>query len=433
MAEYPVLPTDYDKIDWAEGGTYSVTDPGGAKRLSGWQPENEPVPGPGEIIPAPQSNWLQQLVGRMLTYFLAGAIRMFSDIHEALDAGLVYPQVCLINPGMARGTNIFDVAGAATSGTAILPASICTDGRRCYYIGGTGPEAILAVAPADGATIWEEDPSGGASEMTACCTDGLFLYYTTGSPAMAGLRSLYCVDGASGPTGGAAYSALAIATNGSVAVMIAGAIVTMFTAVQTAPTQYGTQPNLGANASCLAIDADTVYIGGARNTYDVWAYNLADMTLKWGATIAASATNIPRAIFTDGDFVWVATDLQTSVNLVIINRVTGAIVFEGAVSNEDLNGLCGDDQYLYASNVTSDDIYILRKTIPDAAADIIVGKLTTSRTVACCDGISIYSYQSSTGNLTRDLMGRSATHFQIAETDNPDRRPFHHVAIPAGR
>ena len=373
-------------------------------------------------------------------------LAVYGDIYEGMDAydqlvtdagGAPTANPCFtVSPGLARGTAIFDIAGTASTGVAVNSSTICTDGRRVYYVGGAGNIRIVSSSPADGAELWETTPTAA---VVSTCTDGEYVYYDTVAAAPGGLQKRSCVDGSAGTAGGTEYGAALLATNGTYAVMAnsdAGAgILTQFTAIQTIPVQHVTQPDTATTLSCICVDSDTVYVGGIRaGAVDVWAYNLSDMTAKWTAGFAAGVSSVPRAICTDGDFVYVGTDVADGINFAVLECATGSIAREIQVGvAENADGVCCDDERIYLSNNTANDVYVISKRAASfAAAGVgqVIEVLATTRDVKCCDGVSIYSYQPATGNLTRDLMGRPAKRFQIVDTDDPDRRPFHHVAIP---
>jgi hypothetical protein len=434
MSEIPTLPSEADKLDWAEGpGEYTVTDPGSSKRTVGWKPKDEPTPGPGDIVPAVNFNWLQRTVGRMLEYFLAGSTRNFEDIHEAFDAGIdTVNQTFRITPGLARGTNIFNTAGQATGSSLILDRTICTDGRRIYYAGGAGSQYILGVKTSDGTKIWED--ALGSGSTTGLCTDGKFVY---ASGTVLTPQRFDCIDGTQDSPSGPTETAIDyLATNGSYLVGAnsnAGAgYVTFFSGIQGTMVEDG-QVNTeggGGTLTCICVDNDTVYVGGNRNNgYDVWAYNLSDRSLKW-RTALTSASHIPRAIATDGNLVYIATDYASPDNFFAMNSQNGELSIAHQVGPaEDLDGVCVDDRYIMVSNATSNDIIILDKLF---SYQQWVEIIPTSRDIKCCDGISVIGEDSGTGYLTRDLIGRPGKVFQVVADNDPHRRPFHHVAIPAG-
>ena len=374
-------------------------------------------------------------------------LAVYGDIYEGMDAydqlvtdagGAPTANPCFtVSPGLARGTNIFDVAGTASGGAAITGSTICTDGRRVYYTGGAPTTQIVATNSVDGSELWEITPGNLVSGI---CVDGSYLYYNTNAVGDPGLHRVDAVDGTNLASGGAEYTGSLMAANGEYCCMancISGIdAITFFSGIQGAIAEDGTVSIGGAaDLKCICMDNDTVYVGGVRNGgIDVWAYTLSTRAAKWTAGFAAGATSVPRAICTDGDFVYVGTDVANGINFAVIECATGAIVRElqiGAAENAD--GVCCDDERIYLSNNTANDVYVISKRAASfAAAGVgqVIEVLATTRDVRCCDGVSIYSYQPTTSHLTRDLIGRPAKRFQIVDTDDPDRRPFHHVAIP---
>jgi outer membrane protein assembly factor BamB len=334
-----------------------------------------------------------------------------------------------------RLQQLFNVAGSAATGGS--PFSICTDGEQIYYICGSIGQVMIAASPVDGAEVWEA--SGGLTQPSAICADGNYLYANDTNAGQPGLRKLDRDTGTAVSSGGTEYSCDVLRTNGVYAVGISpfssSSKLVFWTvgAGAAAPTETGTQTITPLNG--LAIDADSVYVGGTRSTYDVWAWDLAARTNNWQITLPVTTAPTVAAITADGDCVYVATERKTlsaggSASVFCLDRVNGSLLWTYDIpATTDAAELAVDDRYLYVRD-SDDDLHMLRLRFPEPTLVAIAADWNEVQ----CDGVSVIGTDATTTtNFMRHMVGGPSKTYMRAEGDDPTRRPMPGLlAVPTG-
>lgn len=184
MSEHNPIPTDVEDFNWAYAATpYTTTKPDAAKREIGWQPKDESPPGvgnpgtPGEIIPAAINNWLLKAAGEAKDWLHEKIVRTFAEVHEAVTAGLLYPQTFrLYTPGSELRAQMGIGSFTTVAGSSYDIADMITDGCKvfalmqdAYALG----KAVIAIHPdVPGTALW----TWSATNTKLICCDGRYVY-----------------------------------------------------------------------------------------------------------------------------------------------------------------------------------------------------------------------------------------------------------------
>jgi hypothetical protein len=437
MAERAPIPTDADKVSWAEGGgAYPSGDPGAPKRSSGWQPKDNPVPGPGEVIPAEGHNFKWRVSGQMDEWIRDTIVREWRDVWEGIaqtdSAGIVFRVVPA--PGTTPGTMYSRLQAAwstaSTAATGGNPVEIKTDGEQIYYIAGSANQSLIAASPPAGAEVWES--SGIVIQFAALAVDGAAVYAMSTNAAEPGLFVINRTTGAQTANAGTEYACDFADANGvywcgaNGTVGGAGSLVFFTTA---GPSQTGIVVPFLANATDLCLDDSTVFIVGPRNVDDVFAYTLSTRALLWSVKVDANAFTV-NAICTDGDFIYVGTDSAAlaaggNASIFCLNKSNGAVLW--TIDHSDVDELAVDDRYLYAVD-SSNNLQMIRLRAPVPA---IVGTATNFGTSIACDGYAVYGNDSFTvTNFRKVWCGGAAKEFMLVHPADTSRRPFFNLAVP---
>jgi hypothetical protein len=437
MSERVTQPSEASKTNWASGGSaYSNNDPGTGKRDVGFQPKDEPVPGPGEIIPAETHNFLWRLGMEMISWLRDYQIREWADVHEGVG-GATYPEMFRVISGTSPPmptmlAQIFSASSSAATGGS--PAYICLDGEQIYYLSGSSLEVLIAASPADGSEIWEA-AHGFTTFPFGLCADGNYLY-ATGDSSNPGLTKINRSTGAVVSSGGTSYNPFpgAVATNGVYAVAgrnqasNGNLVFYLVNTGTTAPTETGVA-SPGNAILAVALDYDAAYCGGTRSTYDVWSYSLSTRANNWQVTLPTSTAPQVEAIVADGDSVYVGTDNVAlsaggAASIFCLERVSGALRWTRDLN--DIVDLAVDDEYLYAIN-TSDEMYVIHLR---SSVATVVSLLTDVDTVVA-DGISVVCNDATTAtDFQRNRTAVKNKLFQRADGADPNRKPAHLLAVP---
>lgn len=439
MSERNEIPTEADALNWASDNvTYSSSDPGAPKRLVGFQPLNEPVPGPGEVIPAEDHNWLWKKCMEFLTWNKNGTTRQWRDLYDAIDAATVGDVFRIVIPlgspptMYARLTQLWKTT--STAGTVGDPFQVITDGEQIYYIAGSLNQSLLAAHLATGAEIWET--SAGITQFACVAADGAWVYVQAAAPGEPGLHVRDRTDGSNDRTGGAEHNCTRLVANGAFVVGVNGTIggpgsVTFWT--PTTPTETGTVVPGAAAPVTVAIDSDQCYVGGTRDAgNDIFARTLSSRAVVWDVPIDGNDPSPINAICADGDFVYVGCDsfaVAAGGNRAIfcLDRFTGDVLW--SLGGNDIDYLAVDDRYLYAVD-NGNILYMihLRGAEPGYLTAVAnVGSVMPGS----CDGISIVATDSATSTDFRRIMaGGASKEFMRAHGSDPNRRPFFTLAVP---
>jgi hypothetical protein len=377
----------------------------------------------------------------MLSWVRDFVAREWSDVAEGI-AETTASQLFRVYPPAAgmyeRAVELFNVATtASTGGNATY---IRTDGEQIYYVGGSPPQLIIAADPADGSELWESSPAV-ASAHRNICTDGGFVYSVTTGGAPAGLLRYSRSTGAYDTNGGTDYNNTVLVTNGEYCIGVDGSVagagkITFWSGIQGTITQAASYYDTTSAGLIAAAIGDTqCYVGGTRATYDVWCVRLSDRATRWRTTLATTIAPTVRGIATDGDHVFVATDLVAltaggSANLFVLNKQNGTVQWNASLAGGgDLrNGIAVDDRYLYVcDNAGTTGCYIYRVRAPTL---VLVGQITGLNDPVL-DGVSVTGQNDS--DLTKFrrhwMLGATKTFMRAASSD-PNRRPFFTLAVP---
>ncbi len=442
MTERVTIPSEAGSCNWAsDESTYSSSDPGAGKRLTGFKPKDEPSPGPGETIPASDHNWLWKIGMYMLSWLRDTIQREFSVIEEGITDITAISRLFWVYPpttGMdARGAAIFtNVTGSATGGGAVK--DLCTDGEQIYYINGASSHYLVAARNSDGSEIWENDPY--SKGFSALCTDGGYLYGITTDSGTAGLRRLSRSDGTHSSSAGTRYGCTEVRANGQFAAAVAptgnlGDVV-VWSSIQATMAEDGVYATGSAQLKDIAIDNENCYVIGTRNVQDVWAVKLSNRTLAWSTQIQTASPAVARCVATDGNAVYVGIERDTiggvNANVVVLDRCNGQQIYTLDVyvsTTPDIARIAVDDEYLYCQD--SNGVLTVLKL--DVAVPYEVLRISdTFRPVV--DGVSVISRENiSSTEFQRHNMLNASKLFMRCASDDENRRPFHTLAVPVTR
>ncbi len=449
MSERIPAPTEIASTNWnSNGTTYPSTDPGGAKRATGFKPDNvPPASGDGEIVTANDQNWLHGLAMQMHTWAKQFVPREWEELSEGIANASVVRQLLRVVPPSSgirsRLATMYTQTSVAT-GTG-SPKSIATTGLEVFYIAGTANRYIVSVSPVDGqdgagggVPLWEINPHG-AADVTALTTDGMYVYYIL-SATVTGLQRVDTLTGGNLTAAGAKVNHNKLRANGFHVVGITGAGVVDSWTASTMADNWTANPTSGLGG--VATDEESTYVGGTRNTNDVWAYTNTAGGAVWSVTLDANAPTV-RDIAADGDFVYVATDSFAIAaggnrDIFCLERVSGAVLWSMDLG-VNITQITVDDEYIYALDSAADQLYMIRKGQNGAAPGDgpAVVKIKTNVGAAfndtlSCDGTGLYAVD---GTTATDLIrisngGVTKTYMRVSGQDSR-RRPFQTtLAVP---
>jgi hypothetical protein len=437
MAERVPIPSEAAKCNWnSDGVTYPSTDPGAPKRLTGFQPKDVPVPGPGEAIPANDHNWLWKTIMEMTSWSRDFITREWRDVHEGISqttsAALIFRVVPPLGAPFANYARYqTGWSAASTAATGGNPTEVKTDGEQIYYIAGSVAQSLIAASPVAGAEIWE---SGVVIQFGSVAVDGAAVYTFSTNAGEPGLFILDRTTGTQTGNTGAEYACTKSVSNGvyccGVNGTVGGAGSLVFYLIAT-PLETGTVIPLAAAINGLAIDNDQVYVGGTRNVNDVFAYTLSSRASAWSTTLPTTIAPTVNSIAADGDCVYVATDNVAltaggNASIFCLERVSGAVLWTMDLFNIDILSI--DDRYLHAVR-DNNTVYMikLRAPVPSVVASVTgFGLLSIDS-----DGYALYGSDSGTpANFRKVWVGGAAKTYQITGVNDPNRRPFHKMAVP---
>ena len=428
---------DVSKAFWATQASppgFGRIEPAGAKKLAGYDPGNPPVT-PGEIPTGTDHNWLFGFWTDILQWLDGSHTREFSDIAEAIAATAAPQLIRVGEPGAgnrAIGEQVYSRVPAGF--TQINDAA--SDGERAYYLDAGGD--IEAVTVDDGVQVWQVTP-GNVTDLALACA-GNFIYLG-GVLAVPGIVSLNRDTGAATAPDGAStqYAFHDLATNG---VWIVGGgpssaqtFAFLYDAAFSPPIEVLPGINHGAAVEAVAIDAVNFYFGGTRSAgVDVRAHDLVTRAQVWAVAIKVGLAPVINSIATDGELVYVGTDRVASgagfANLFILQATDGTVIATADVQvggTVDVVQVSVDQGTIYASIGTPDfGVVALRLGGPVIYQVAYIGTL---RTCFDADGVGIIAEGGGTSVERYFVMDRPVT-FQRALSTDPNRRPFHKLAIP---
>jgi hypothetical protein len=443
MTERVTQPSEASKTNWADGGSaYSNADPGSGKRAVGFQPKDEPTPGPGEIIPAETHNFLWRLGMEMISWLRDYQIREWSDLAEgiaATSAGEMFRVAPSGTAMTARGAQIFNVSGTGTGSTNV--SEICTDGEQIYYTNGG---YMIAADPADGSEIWENNDTAVVT-FPALCTDGFYVY-AMGDTNDRGIHQCERATGDVVDSAGTDYDCNKIVTNGYYIVGIDAnsftGYVTFWSNIQSASiAQDGRYDTSSPGLQDVCIDQDQCYVtGNPVSSNSVWAMNLSTRALAWAAVLpTTSAPTLLTSICCDGNRVYVAgsrTALTAggSANLFCLDRITGNTLWTMDLVDSGLNnrsasfGAATDGRYLFVYLATAEELAVV--DLHGGPAQ--VGFIADAR-YPICDGVSVIGNSDVGTQLKRSRWIDAVRTFRRTAGTDTNRRVFYTLAVPADR
>ena len=409
------------------------TEPTEGKKDDGW-----PV---DALVPSTELNWQWAKRYDFINWLQQVAIREFSTLEEAIAATSVPDTFRVHAPeagNEARAATAFNRSGSG-SGSVI---DLVADGERIYY---AQAGEVYAANPADGTDHgdWSTNPYDPAlaGNVTALACDGRYLYICYIYNATASWHEVHTVNLATGvglastdQIGTSDY--IAARANGAYFVALSSSKIIVYSVGAVGVLTYQGTSDHGAALAAVAIDDMYAYIGGTQGTgsFDVRRVKLSDQVASWSIALPTTSAPSINAIWTDGDLIYVATDLVTttaawgsvSASIFALNKLTGATVWVNSSLATDIDWLAGDDRWLYATTAPAGyDCYALDKWtgIPVWLAPDTVALIA--------DGISVIGHDGST-EFRRVWRGAPTRIYQRADGEDVNRRPFFNLAIPMG-
>ncbi len=443
MSERSVQPTDAAKVGWRTSGSgQPISEPAGSKRADGWAYK--------EILPADEHNWQINLNGALHLWLQGFVNREWSELPEAIAATSPPQHFWVHQPSGGQhflNTEIFNLKPASFSGTI---RGIASDGQRIYGIDSSNN--LVAIDPTDGSELWNVTTVNTSAQFArpiAC--DGLNVYLS-GNVTSKGLVRYDPTDGSEDGRAGTMYAASHIAANGEYALLAGGtgfpSRLYFYDTLGGTPNEIG-YVNLGSGETVrgLAIDREYAFVAYQNTSPDaseIKCYKLSDQTLVWTfdlTPIVDESDARINDIWADGEFLYVATEYLTHtadaspVNLFVLGRAIGDEVEywnaqPSSGATNDLLKVTGDGHHLFVTYDGSPD-GVLALALRGLAMNLLWtgGDLE----VYDSDGISVIGLET-TGNKVRRLRSADqAVLFQRANPDDPNRRPFHNLAIPVVR
>jgi len=432
MTERIPEPADFGEVGWRTNGASpnAATDPGASLRADGWPVDA--VPGSDEF------NFIQRVLGQSLEEWLALFVpREWATLAEGIGETAAISQLFRVFAPvagiLARGAQIFSVAGTATGNTDVKQPR--TDGEQIYYFGGTSDGRIVAANPETGAELWEV---GTPSNTSAIEVDGLNGYFVTNNAGNVGIRKFALSTGfIDGVSAGAEYAYTLLRSNGEFLIGIRPnsgvGVVGFYSNLGGLIAEDGTVDTTSAGLLGACVDAEWGYVGGAQSaTKEIWCYKLSTRALVWDLHLPTVAPATVAALATDGDTLYAVTDQQTltaggTASLYAIDRLSGNILWTAdPFGAAPLTAVVVDDRYLYVSDNTPTTLaYRLRDAGPTPPPAFGVAAFQP----AACDGASVIGNGSST-LLERHTVGGATKTYMRAGGDDPNRRPFFNLAVP---
>lgn len=416
MTERNVIPATAVKIEWNTNPTHASTDPA-SQRAAGWDVDE--IPGSDEF------NFIQTMIGDFFVWLRACLAREWTEVSEGIAATSYRDLFRVVPPtaGIAdRGAAKFHVQSTATGIGNVY--QLRTDGEQLYYIAGTGQAYLVIASPVDGSAL-DDIAIGFAPTALAC--DGLAIYLG-GNAGNPGLRK-YDREGGFLAAGGTEFGHNEIASNGVYAIGALQATnpnrITFWTVAT--PTEEG-QANDTGPVLCVAIDADQGYTARVGN---VLAWTLSTRANAWGSIIPTTTDATPVAIAADGDYVYIVTDLKTLIaggvaNLYCYSRHDGSLRWTLNVDAADLIDVAVDDRYLWVV-ASGGLLYQIRL----GSQPGVVGRVAPAARVVT-DGVHLYGTSGTDAAYLYGIhAGEPTKLFMRATGNDPNRRPFFNLAIPA--
>lgn len=415
----PSRPGEADEITWGESGSPEQhTKPTGTMP-DGWVNAQQ--------HPYDEENWLNRAMIRVIKWMSAAYVREFSTLSEGIDE-VAAPRCFRVHPPAAgeraRLAQVFDTEG---TGGAVSVTAVCTDGERIYYAQG---DTVYATSPASLTDDWSFTPVSGVN-VVDLWTDGRWVYALVTYDASG--DEIWSIDC---ETGGEVYYSTALASptgtairaNGEYLTILQGNYCRVYNGLSGTPSYQG-QADHTAAINALAMDAARAYIGGTQGTdsKDVRGITLSTQSAVWSVALPTTATPTVNAIATDGEYVYVGTNLVAvtggNAQLFCLSAWKGLHVWTMPDESTNINRVAVDDRYVYASEDSgTPSVYVVDKRTGE------VVDWYNGLSARDCDGLSVCGANGN--NVQRRWRGNASREFMRAAGADPNRRPFHKLAIP---
>lgn len=419
-------------LDWAElaaGGR--VVEPAPASRNPGWVLNQEP--------PSNWVNWFWRLAARAIVWMTAGHVRAFTDLESATgqigdpSTPLVEGEVFRVDYRTGIQAPLSEAWGQA--GAALTATRIVSDGEWVYYAQG---QTLYRASRTDGVVATSRDLGAAINDIS---TDGGVVCATTDNQAG---TELFCVDRLT-LADSAGFPLAATGNGGSTAsngFRVCYSDASTFVQIINESTGLTiASPNYSAAVYDLCVDYERLYVTGddAGAGVQLKAFALSNGALAWQSTleVTPSGNAVMNAIVADGERIYVggtATAVGGGVfwSLAALSREDGSRVWRVDTGGNDVEAIAVDEQYVWAvdNNETlwqfTRDMGTLVKTYAHGAN--LLGVDTDA------DAVFLSGDTGTGGNRLRRLhRGNPSKAYVIADGFDPNRRPFHKLAIPGDK
>jgi outer membrane protein assembly factor BamB len=430
MSESGGSKPDITGTTWAEGpGEFLTIDPLGAKKQVGWDGTTFEIPA------AEHHNWMFREWARGIRWMAAAHVREFEDLNEAI-AATPEPQMVRIRqqvPNRALGAQ----AWAMTPAGFTLITDAASDGERIYYLNTAG--AVAAINPDNGVEIW--NPGVVSSSGGAVAADGRDVYLC-GDAVLPGLLRLNRDNGAIIDRTGTPQYATDIAANGQFAVMADGALlpnnlyyynISVVPSVETGSTSHGNP------VYACAVDHTNVYWGGVQGGgIDLRANDLATRSAVWTASFPSGAAAPVLCIETDGSYVYVGTTRMSLTaggfaNFFVYDCSAGQLIeaadIQIGANADSITNIALDGKYIHCTLDGTTAGVLSLGGIPGGALYLEANLSAVAAVCYDADGIGL-ACSDGTAQAERYYYQDLSREFQRALGIDPNRRPFHKLALP---
>ena len=422
MAEKGGARFNIDKLRWADVAPLDVVEPIDGLKDTGWAPQ---------VLPDDILNWRWQKVHEYLDSLQAAAPREFEFLADAFDLA-----ASALEQGPVSVGDVFRVSGLGDGTTLNKPGddlwsipgadggediiAVAADSEHVYYVQETGVN-VYAVDPRDGSAVWTSFST--VANIRLMIADGAFVYAVEED---GGGDIIHLINRATGALVGSitisGASIDTISANGTelVAVYSPGTW-QAWDNLGASPSSIGTDPATDLDTGIAVDDENSYLLGSPSGVGQISARVIQSPgSISWTTILPAEAGNGPRAITSDGEFVYVSMAGNTD-QLICLNQEDGLLVWIVDVA-DDFIQLSVDDRYIWAGGFTGDG-YALDKTNGRLVwSDSNEARYTT-------DSWGSYGTDGGINLVAKHAMRQSKDYLRAGGTD-PKRTPFHALAIP---
>ncbi len=424
MSEYPSTKPDLTDLHWADGGSHeTITEPLEAKKDAGWAYKAQ--------VPHDELNWLQNFIGLMAAWLDVAVPRTFTTLREGVAAATAPETFWWMSPATTQARGSLAVALDINDANDVI--RVITNG---YYVYTLSEDNVYVRNPDTFAVIGDAAPYAANNINDVAC-DGAYVYmvYTT----IVGVGDEFEIWDAKldAKTGGYNFGADChrVVTNGLYAAVAASLSSVVCCLIDTGDVDSMNTYAFGYTIVDLAIDDDCAYAIGTNGTgYPVvdscW---LVDGTERWTRDgLPYDASKAALCVAADGDYVYVGTERgqvgAVDISLWCLNRVDGSTVWM-VDTGADVTSIAVDDTELCVRSGTLECEIIDKRT--GEQIDAITTTDIAGLEVYDSDGISWYGKRGGDSDvLVRYWKGATNKQYQKADPQDPNRRPFHKLAIP---